>query len=41
LWTRLVISERTVHRHVSDIRRKLGVASRTAAGAYAHRRGLA
>jgi DNA-binding NarL/FixJ family response regulator len=39
--TRLVISEHTVHRHVSNILRKLGVASRTAAGAYAHRHGLA
>jgi DNA-binding NarL/FixJ family response regulator len=38
--TRLVISEHTVHRHVSSILRKLGVASRTAATAYAHRHGL-
>jgi DNA-binding NarL/FixJ family response regulator len=39
--TGLVISEHTVHRHVTNILRKLGVASRTAAAAYAHRHGLA
>jgi DNA-binding CsgD family transcriptional regulator len=38
--TRLVISEHTVHRHVSNILRKLSVGSRTAAGAYAHQHGL-
>jgi LuxR family transcriptional regulator, maltose regulon positive regulatory protein len=39
--TRLVISEHTVHRHVTSILRKLGVSSRVAATAYAHRHGLA
>ena len=39
--TRLVISEHTVHRHVTNILRKLGVSSRVAATAYAHRHGLA
>jgi LuxR family transcriptional regulator, maltose regulon positive regulatory protein len=37
---RLVISEHTVHRHVTSILRKLGVSSRVAATAYAHRHGL-
>jgi ATP/maltotriose-dependent transcriptional regulator MalT len=39
--TRLVLSEHTVHRHVSNILRKLGVSSRVAAAAYAHRHDLA
>jgi DNA-binding NarL/FixJ family response regulator len=38
---RLVISEHTVHRHVTNLYRKLGVSSRTAAAAYAHRHELA
>jgi ATP/maltotriose-dependent transcriptional regulator MalT len=38
---RLVISEHTVHRHVTNVYRKLGVSSRTAAAAYAHRHELA
>jgi ATP/maltotriose-dependent transcriptional regulator MalT len=37
---RLVISEKTVARHVSNIFGKLGVASRSAATAYAHRNAL-
>jgi len=37
----LFISERTVERHVSDIFRKLGISSRSAATAWAHRHGLA
>jgi RNA polymerase sigma factor (sigma-70 family) len=37
---RLVISEHTVHRHVANILRKLGVASRTAAAAHAVRAGV-
>jgi ATP/maltotriose-dependent transcriptional regulator MalT len=37
---RLVISAHTVHRHVANILRKLGVASRTAAAAYAVRAGV-
>lgn len=36
----LAISERTVDRHVSNILRKLGLASRSAATAYAHNHGL-
>jgi DNA-binding NarL/FixJ family response regulator len=36
----LYISERTVHRHVSNIFTKIGVNSRTAAAAYAAQRGL-
>ncbi|MGI9540266.1 MAG: LuxR C-terminal-related transcriptional regulator [Miltoncostaeaceae bacterium] len=37
---RLVLSEHTVHRHVSNIRTKLGVSSRAAAAAQAARLGL-
>jgi DNA-binding NarL/FixJ family response regulator len=37
---RLVISEHTVHRHVTNLYRRLGVSSRTAATTYAHRHGL-
>ena len=37
---RLVVSEHTVHRHVTNILRKLDVPSRTAAAAYAVRSGL-
>jgi DNA-binding NarL/FixJ family response regulator len=37
---RLVVSEHTVHRHVTNIVRKLGLPSRTAAAAYAVRYGL-
>ncbi|HWB57456.1 MAG TPA: LuxR C-terminal-related transcriptional regulator [Gaiellaceae bacterium] len=37
---RLVLSEHTVHRHVTNILRKLGLPSRTAAAAYAVRAGL-
>jgi DNA-binding NarL/FixJ family response regulator len=36
----LVLSERTVARHVSNILTKLGVASRSAATAYAYEHGL-
>jgi DNA-binding NarL/FixJ family response regulator len=36
----LYISEHTVARHLSNIFAKLGVASRTAASAYAFERGL-
>ena len=36
----LVISEKTVARHVSNILAKLGLASRTEAAAYAFRHGL-
>jgi DNA-binding NarL/FixJ family response regulator len=38
--SRLVISEHTVHRHITNLYRRLGVSSRTAATAYAHRHGL-
>jgi DNA-binding NarL/FixJ family response regulator len=38
--TQLYISERTVHRHVSNIFAKIGVNSRTAAAAYAVQRGF-
>ena len=37
---RLVVSEHTVHRHVTNILRKLGLPSRTAAAAHAVRAGL-
>lgn len=37
---KLVLSERTVHRHVSNIFTKLGVASRSGATAYAYEHGL-
>ena len=37
---RLVLSEHTVHRHVTNILRKLGLPSRAAAAAYAVRAGL-
>ncbi len=37
---RLVVSEHTVHRHVTSILRKLALPSRTAAAAYAVRAGL-
>lgn len=37
---RLVLSVHTVHRHVANIRRKLGLPSRTAAAAHAVRAGL-
>jgi DNA-binding NarL/FixJ family response regulator len=36
----LVVSEHTVHRHVTNILRKLTLPSRTAAAAYAARSGL-
>jgi DNA-binding NarL/FixJ family response regulator len=37
---RLILSPHTVHRHVANIRTKLGQGSRAAAAAYAARRGL-
>jgi DNA-binding NarL/FixJ family response regulator len=37
---RLIVSPHTVHRHVANIRGKLGQPSRTAAAAYATREGL-
>ncbi len=40
LAERLVVSEHTVHRHVANILRKLGLPSRTAAAAHAVRAGL-
>ena len=38
---RLVVSEHTVHRHVTNILRKLGLSSRAAAAAHAVRSGIA
>ena len=38
--TRLFLSPHTVHRHVANIRRKLGLRSRSAAAAAAARAGL-
>lgn len=37
---RLVVSEHTIHRHVANIRNKLGVSSRAAAATFAARHGL-
>jgi DNA-binding NarL/FixJ family response regulator len=37
---RLVVSSHTVHRHVANVRIKLGLPSRAAAVAYATRAGL-
>jgi ATP/maltotriose-dependent transcriptional regulator MalT len=39
--SRLVVSEHTVHRHVTNILRKLGLSSRAAAAAHAVRSGIA
>ena len=39
--SRLVVSEHTVHRHVTNILRKLGLPSRAAAAAHAVRAGIA
>jgi DNA-binding NarL/FixJ family response regulator len=39
--TALFLSERTVHRHVSNIFAKLGVPSRVAATTFAYEHGLA
>jgi DNA-binding NarL/FixJ family response regulator len=39
--SRLVVSEHTVHRHVTNILRKLGLPSRAAAAAHAVRTGIA
>jgi len=38
---RIVLSEHTVHRHLADILRKLGLPSRTATAAWGVRTGLA
>ena len=38
--TQLVLSTHTVHRHVANIRTKLGLPSRTAAAAHAAKAGL-
>jgi DNA-binding CsgD family transcriptional regulator len=37
---RLIVSPHTVHRHVANVRTKLGLPSRAAAVAYATREGL-
>ncbi|HWC25309.1 MAG TPA: LuxR C-terminal-related transcriptional regulator [Solirubrobacteraceae bacterium] len=36
---RLVVSRHTIHRHVTNVLRKLGLSSRSAAAAYAARAG--